>query len=278
MFIHLLSDTCGLLLGRRDGNPPPWGRPSHVSDPPPPQKQRQSAGDDVAEGETVDCHCSATAGRPQHVCSSSPVDLSSSVLDQQDIDNMHNKGVHPFTEFVDLMSRFLLIASSRTLASGDAFFILNDLFGGDGLTLSSSSSSARLDGGKDGIKVGISPLHISVECGQCYDLFSTVEISQCKDRKNLVPIISFQINVFTEFKFGEILQEFLNLSRSSKESSVEGVAGGKNHTVDTPLEEKLVIASEFQHSLFSFLFILLSTDPDKICRRSITIIPTILKR
>ena len=81
----------------------------------------------------------------------------------------HGRMGHQFAEFVELLSRFLLIASSRTLSSGDAFFVLNDLFGGEGLTL---VPCARLsEKAKDEIRIDISPLHISVECSQFYDLY-----------------------------------------------------------------------------------------------------------
>ena len=38
-------------------------------------------------------------------------------------------------DFVELLLRFLLIAVSRTYSSGDAFFVLEDLYGGEGLCL-----------------------------------------------------------------------------------------------------------------------------------------------
>lgn len=161
------------------------------------------------------------------------------------------KSGHPFAEFIELLSRFLLIASSRTLSSGDAFFVLNDLFGGEGLTLSPKTMLDNKE--KDEIKIDISPLHISVECNQFYDLFSTAQITQCKDRNHLAPIISFEIKVFTSFKYGKPVRDFLNLSPSKRDSTENEI--------------------NFQTSLFSFLFILLSSDPEKICRRSLTIIP-----
>jgi hypothetical protein len=202
---------------------------------------------------------------------------AAAVIATGEMSDEHTRGseqVHPFVEFVDLLSRFLLIASSRTLSSGDAFFVLNDLFGGEGLTLAPNS---RLDKkAKNEIRIDISPLHLSVECSQFYDLFSTVQITQCKDRKQLVPIISFEIKVFTTFKFGRPMQDFLDLSSSSKFSNKN-----KNSDDDKRKRECMIISAApenenyFQNSLFSFLFILLSSDPDKICKRSLTIVPGI---
>ena len=179
------------------------------------------------------------------------------------------KVAHPFVEFVDLLSRFLLIASSRTLASGDAFFIVNDLFGGDGLTL--SSNSQRLSTNKENdIRIHISPLRIIVECNQCYDLFSTAEISQCRDKKHMVPIISFEIKVITEFKFSDVLRQFLDMvSPASLSHSM--------NEVNSSSDSEKIIAAKFRHSLFSYLFLLMSSDPEKICQRSITIIPVMKK-
>lgn len=161
-------------------------------------------------------------------------------------------------DFAELMSRFLLIASSRTLSSGDAFFVLNELFGGEGLTLTSKTRKVERREA-DVIKMEIGPLNMSVESSQSYDLFSTTQLSQCKDPKNLVPIISFKIKVFTVFKFGALLRDFLSLSSSKSNDSRQSAESDRR----------------FQNSLYSYFFIILSSNPERICRRSLTIAPCI---
>jgi hypothetical protein len=158
----------------------------------------------------------------------------------------------PLLSFVELLSRFLIIASCRTLSTGDAFIILNDLFGGEGLTLSSEPIRLDLQGNVvDLTKIVIHPLQLSVECKQFYDLFSTNQISNCKDRKLLRPIISFEVKVISKFCFDDVLNNFLLLSSSKLDGS-----------------------NDFQNNLFSYLFIIMSSDPGKVCRRSLTIVPT----
>lgn len=201
------------------------------------------------------------SGSPQEAGRNNPEEDSnvSGPLSKRDCSSESGESIrnggHQFAEFIELLSRFLLIASSRTLSSGDAYFVLNDLFGGEGLTLAPNTRCSEKV--KDEIRIDISPLNISVECSQFYDLFSTVQIAQCKDRKYLAPIISFEIKVFSVFKFGSTIRNFLNISSSDTDCT-----NNENN---------------FHNSLFSFLFILLSSNPEKICNRSLTITPTIMK-
>ena len=154
---------------------------------------------------------------------------------------------HLYAEYVELLSRFVLIASSRTLSSGDAYFVLNDLFGGDGLTF---LPKASVDEKYKGIKIDINPLDILVECYQQYDLCSMSQISECKDMKKLVPMISFVIKVSTLFNFRKILQKYMH-------SIVKHDRSGEN----------------ILEGLFSYLFVVLSSDPEKVYKRYLTIVP-----
>ena len=66
---------------------------------------------------------------------------------------------------LELLRSYVLLAASRTIAGGDYFCVVEDLFGGDGTVLCSSQGSASLS-------VAAGPEEIAVIVGERFGLFA----------------------------------------------------------------------------------------------------------
>jgi len=177
--------------------------------------------------------------------------------------------------FVELLLRFLLIAASRTYSSGDAFFVLEDLFGGEGLCL-------RGGGGAGGgaaerlTKITLQPDSALVELTQLYDLYLADSIGS--EEHHIAPLVSFETTVRTLLSFKDLFEADKEKKCSgsrcsspisttdSREASAEGrIRSSKGSgTIDVP-----------SPSLVCEMFLLLSASPDKVCHRTLTIVPYI---
>jgi hypothetical protein len=141
-------------------------------------------------------------------------------------------------DFIELLLRFILIAVSRTYSSGDAFFVIEDLFGGEGLCLCGGTgfNAKRKNRASKKTKVKVTTEHVLVELFQQYDLYLAESIGS--DESLIAPLVSFETKVFT----------------------------------------LITLKSENTHSdslhLWE-LFLLLSASPEKICHRFLTIIPSL---
>ena len=86
----------------------------------------------------------------------------------------------------ELLVSTVLVAASRTIASGDAFFIVQDLYGGEGLILrpsqcshnintsissGSGSSSVSVSGGVNSLTINLTAEEILVQVQEGFDLF-----------------------------------------------------------------------------------------------------------
>lgn len=140
-------------------------------------------------------------------------------------------------DFFELLLRFILIAVSRTYASGDAFFVIEDLFGGEGLCLCGGAGPSVTRKGRvqKKTRVKVSRDHVLVELFQIYDLYMADSIGS--DENMIAPLVSFEAKVFTLIT----LRSTEGRSRNNPQ--------------------------------LSELFLLLSASPEKICHRLLTITP-----
>jgi hypothetical protein len=102
-------------------------------------------------------------------------------------------------DFIELLLRFILIAVSRTYASGDAFFVIEDLFGGEGLCLCGGSGPNTKRKAEKKTRVRVSSDHVLVELYQQYHLYLAESIGS--DEKLIAPLVSFEAKVFTLITF-----------------------------------------------------------------------------
>lgn len=140
-------------------------------------------------------------------------------------------------DFFELLLRFILIAVSRTYASGDAFFVIEDLFGGEGLCLCGGTGPHKKRIQKK-TRVRVNRDHVLVELYQVYDLYLADSIGS--DEKSIAPLVSFEAKVFTLITLRSL----------------------ENGAPNPQLSE---------------LFLLLSASPERICHRLLTVIPFLSK-
>jgi hypothetical protein len=142
-------------------------------------------------------------------------------------------------DFIELLLRFILIAVSRTYASGDAFFVIEDLFGGEGLCLcGGGSGSNKKKQPEKKTQVKVSSDHVLVELFQHYHLYHAESIGS--DEAQIAPLVSFEAKVFTLITFRP---------PTSPETTPPNPSELWDH------------------------FLLLSASPERICHRLLTVIP-----
>jgi hypothetical protein len=133
---------------------------------------------------------------------------------------------------MEMLVNHILLAASRTTAGGDAFFVLEDLYGGEGLVLSPRPYRARkqhtvhfnlptaspvseatrashgptraagkgvVDLGASSIRIAVAPAGVTVAVKEQYDLFlqDSVEVNM----EASVPLISFECTTKTLISF-----------------------------------------------------------------------------
>lgn len=129
-------------------------------------------------------------------------------------------------EFVYLVVRYILVAISRTYASGDALFVLNELYGGEGLSLRSPTASDLY--AKNTIKCSLQQDRIIAEVRHMYELHAA-------DAASEEPLVNFECRIYT-------IISFRNLE------------------------------ADVCKDLIS-LFLYIVSNPEKICHRSLSIVP-----
>jgi hypothetical protein len=173
-----------------------------------------------------------------------------------------------FGDILELLHCHIVLAASRTIAAGDAFIILNDLYGGDGLLLcpnpeprkvlsSSAKSPSRLNGTDIthhpcDISVAITTTGIKVILKERYRLYASTELDHCTSSLSYVaPLMSFECITTTLLLLSS--EVYLSSSSSRSPSKVNGELSSYEKAVK--------------------LLNVLVTDPDRICHRAVTIEP-----
>lgn len=179
-----------------------------------------------------------------------------------------------YRDFHRILLAYTLLAASRTYATGDAFMILNDLYGGEGLmfcpfhrwsassssgpstpqrsrsmsTKSQTSESAMTD--ECDCQVAITTSGVKVKLREHYRLYATAEMNRCTNANQLPPPLAcFECTTTT----------IILLNPSAVASSVG----------DTGREIQLDQLS------FSQLFDLLISNPQRMVHRAVSIEPYI---
>jgi hypothetical protein len=174
-----------------------------------------------------------------------------------------------YGDILELLHCHIVLAASRTIAAGDAFIILNDLYGGDGLllcpnpapriTVSSSMKSPSRQNGADlrhhhcDISIAITTTGIKVILKERYRLYASAELDHCTSKlSDVTPLMSFECITTTLLLLSS--EVYLSLSPSRSPSKVP---------------DALLSSYEKAVKLLNVLV----TDPDRICHRAVTIEP-----
>jgi hypothetical protein len=177
-----------------------------------------------------------------------------------------------YADILSILHAYTVLAASRTFAGGDAFIILNDLYGGDGLTIcpykvehgrsSQPSSPMRMkdqsqnksppNGVDEGdVQIAITTSGIKVVVKERYQLFSAYDLETCCDLSTLQPLMGFECTtttllILSSERIAQIPLDLQNISSS---------------------------AGFQQHEKAYRLFQLLVTNPQQICHRAVSIEP-----
>ena len=172
-------------------------------------------------------------------------------------------------ELLDTLFSYCILAASSTFAAGDAFLILNDLYGGEGLNLcpfnndivnNSSKSNSKLNaaGSSSSLAttlatanttIAITASGVKVTLKDHYNLFVAAEMNACSNIAQLKPLMRFECNTTT-------------LIILNQQSSAAAATATSANTKQTD-----------KHKACGALFQTLISNPEKICHRAITIRP-----
>ncbi len=174
--------------------------------------------------------------------------------------NTANRNTDP-AALLELLVLYVMLGASRTFAAGDAFFILSDLYGGDGLTLCpfSSAAASALPAERTisssfmpsssgdssppiGITVDITLTGVKIMMSDRYRLFSSDELHRCIDPKSLSPLMHFECTTTTLIAFPQRAKNCMlsmsgNTMRSNDKVESEGACSKLLHTLtQSPME------------------------------------------
>lgn len=152
-----------------------------------------------------------------------------------------NIGEGHFVDFVELLIRFILIAVSRTYASGDAFFVLEDLYGGEGLCIRGNNGFDKKQNYSTckKTKVKITLGYVLIQLYQSYNIYLADSIGS--EESLIKPLITFETKVDTLITLTPNPQ-FISIQQPTPQQIRE-------------------------------MFLLLSASPEKICHRLLTLQP-----
>lgn len=129
-----------------------------------------------------------------------------------------SKRRHFNVEAIDIMTRRLLIAASRTRIGGDAYFVVRDLFGGDGVEVIASTSSPMgpYSKGKISPTIELSVRLASIMI-KCHSTFNVFPEPYSGDREPLIQLrtTTTEIIDLQEVRIGEDGHEFNIFSNKS---------------------------------------------------------------
>eukprot|EP01040_Poterioochromonas_malhamensis_P011145 gene11145-12144_t len=142
-----------------------------------------------------------------------------------------------YGDLLELLHCHVVLAASRTIAAGDAFIILNDLYGGDGLvfcpSLTPRSPQTHCD-----ISISVTTSVIKVVLRERYRLLASHLLDRCSAMDEVVPLMCFECTTTT-----------LLLLTSEGQGEV------------SPYDKAAKLLN------------VLITDPDRVCKRAVTIEP-----
>jgi hypothetical protein len=161
-------------------------------------------------------------------------------------------GKSVYGDILEILHCHIVLAASRTISAGDAFIILNDLYGGEGLllcpTIQPRGSSKKNDHASD-ISIMIAAGGIKIVLKERYRLFAGAQLESYSRMSDVQPLMCFECTVTTLL----LLSPELFLSTPPSSSRRERVVSN---------EEKAAV-----------LLNVLVTNPDQLCRRTISIEP-----
>lgn len=178
------------------------------------------------------------------------------------------------TDLLDLLCTYTLLAASRTFAAGDAFWILSDLYGGDGLVL--CPLAADDSGGRTAQRAGFTATVTghSVDCStvsiaitaagakvtlkERYGLYLQRDLEACTTRRaDMQPVGRFECTTTSLIVLA---------------ATADGVdTGSADNTLVADGSDSAAEKLEACYSLYKNLFI----NPERICRRAVSIEPFI---
>jgi len=167
------------------------------------------------------------------------------------------------TDTLELLESNVLIAASRTIASGDAFFIVEDLYGGEGLLLCPATAAHAAQRGAASIRVSVSVEGISVAVSEHFNLVSAEDVSSGSSACR--PLVSFECLTKTLIHLGGAADEDTQDGRSVRGFMRE--AGRAVEAVPTRQQVGQRLPAGF--SLYKTLL----QNPELICKKTITIEP-----
>lgn len=170
------------------------------------------------------------------------------------------------TDTLELLESNVLIAASRTLSSGDAFFIVEDLFGGEGLHLRPVAQVPP-----QGIKISVSAAGISVTTVQHFHLLQADGIGESSSH----PLVRFKCTIKTALRLGRAMRGDHSFDQQLTPRSVRsflnyssGLAAAQALAQGEPVRP-LSPGLPPGFALYSTLL----SDPEKLCQKAITIEP-----
>jgi len=195
----------------------------------------------------------------------------------------------PGTDTLELLESNVLIAASRTVASGDAFFIVEDLYGGDGLLLMPSKPNAAaaaklgtgtgtggtggkgsVDGSTSSIRIDVSVEGISVAMTEHFNLVSAEAVSS--GSLHCPPLVRFRCSTETRIRLGGAADTDAWAGSCSVRSFLsDGKGKEAGRARQSPLAPREGVEAR-PPAGFSLYRTLLS-DPELICQKRITIEP-----
>ncbi len=167
-------------------------------------------------------------------------------------------------DLLQMLCTYSLLAASRTFAGGDAYWVLSDLYGGEGLALcpiragrqagegrSSHPSTPSKSSHADKVatpappaaacSVAITASGVKVSLRECYGLYLVAALEQCSDPSKLKPLGKFECTTTTL------------------------IILAPERCLTSPASDKLEACYELYRTLFA--------NPEHICHRAVTIEP-----
>uniref|UniRef100_A0A7S3Q0L5 Uncharacterized protein n=1 Tax=Chaetoceros debilis TaxID=122233 RepID=A0A7S3Q0L5_9STRA len=132
----------------------------------------------IGGGESDDNTSSNTKDRQKECIVSNHSHISSSSTSKHPKRRIFN------VDAIDILTRRFLIAASRTKGGGDAYFVVQDLFGGEGVRVIPSTESYRgpYNDGKVSatIELTVRLASITIKCHSKFDVYPEENIAECE--------------------------------------------------------------------------------------------------
>lgn len=176
-----------------------------------------------------------------------------------------------YADLLSVLHAHTLLGTARTFAGGDAFILLNDLYGGDGFMLcnytpqrrhetprSRTNDSKGCSAEKDGseVKVAITTKGIKVTVRMQYSLYACEALETCTSTARLAPLMCFDCTTTTLLLVNaEVLRELDAVALTQTE------------------RKEVASQTDRQQQRAQQLFHILVTHPQRLCHRAVSIQP-----